>query len=198
VELWLSTDDNPVNKIKIVHLASYTNFQDWNKSPSQTSAPIALKAGKRYYIEVLQKEGIGGDHLSIGWQLPGNKSEFPIGENRLSPYNPGTPNNVYISSNRQGKEVNETKLSDYSELNVYPNPFTSNATIRVHAEKSGAAKVEVYDLHGRLVKKVFSGWLEGGIVSKYALESSQLTSGVYFIRLTLKSKVINQKITCSK
>jgi len=89
-ELWLSTDDNPSNKRKIAYLTGWTYPRDWNAQSAQKSAPIALEAGKRYYIEVLHKEAWGGDNVAVGWQLPNGATEAPIGGNRLSPYVTGT------------------------------------------------------------------------------------------------------------
>jgi glucose/arabinose dehydrogenase len=66
-ELWLSTNDNPVNKVKIA-LASMTGYREWGKSTSQKSGLISLEAGKRYYIEALHKESKKNDHVSVGWQ----------------------------------------------------------------------------------------------------------------------------------
>lgn len=43
----------------------------------------SVTAGRRYYVEALQKEGGGGDHLAVRWQLPGG-----IWEN---PADPGAP-----------------------------------------------------------------------------------------------------------
>src|SRR4029077_13225207 len=37
-ELWLSTDDTPLNKVKIASVPDWTNSHEWNKSPSQKSA----------------------------------------------------------------------------------------------------------------------------------------------------------------
>ena len=67
-ELWLSTTDSPGQKEKIASVDNWTNYRDWGASASQQSRQIQLEAGKRYYIEALQKEGGGGDHLSVGWQ----------------------------------------------------------------------------------------------------------------------------------
>ena len=47
-----------------------------------------LKAGRRYYVEALHKEGGGGDHVSVKWQLPNGQQEAPIPGNRLSPFVP--------------------------------------------------------------------------------------------------------------
>ncbi|MBI2927911.1 MAG: hypothetical protein HYY24_19655 [Verrucomicrobia bacterium] len=50
--------------------------RDWNGTmlrPAQdnVSAPIPLITEQRYYLEAVMKQGIGGDHLAVTWQLPG-------------------------------------------------------------------------------------------------------------------------------
>ncbi len=85
-ELWLSTDDNPANKVKVAYLLTYTNSREWNKFASQKSAQIYLQAGRRYYVEALQKEMEGGDNLAVAWQIPGGTFEAPIPGIRLSPF----------------------------------------------------------------------------------------------------------------
>ena len=45
--------------------------ETWVARPENQSAPIPLVAGQRYYIEALMKEGSGGDHLAVTWQMPG-------------------------------------------------------------------------------------------------------------------------------
>ncbi|MEO7097765.1 MAG: PA14 domain-containing protein [Luteolibacter sp.] len=72
-ELWLSTDSGVSGKRMIASVngsGGWTNFRQWDKFPTQKSATIALVQGERYYLEVLQKEGNGGDNLSIAWQEP--------------------------------------------------------------------------------------------------------------------------------
>lgn len=85
-ELWLSTDENAVNKVKIAAVTGWTDPRQWYKYGSQQSSRISLVAGKKYYIEALVKEGTGRDHLSVGWQLPGGAEELPIPGSRLIPY----------------------------------------------------------------------------------------------------------------
>ncbi|MGV3588960.1 MAG: nucleoside hydrolase-like domain-containing protein [Adhaeribacter sp.] len=85
-ELWLSTDENPVNKRKIAGVNGWTDPREWNKYSSQRSVAIRLESGKRYYIEALQKDGAGGDNLAVGWQLPNGAQERPIAGSRLSPF----------------------------------------------------------------------------------------------------------------
>lgn len=95
-ELWLSTDDQVNNKVKIASVSGYTSSRSWTKYPSQQSPSIPLIAGAKYYIEAVHKEGTQGDNLAVGWQLPSGVFERPISGSRLSPFN--TPLTVTITS----------------------------------------------------------------------------------------------------
>jgi len=84
-ELWLSSDETPAKKQKLCGLNHAVGQRDWDADPSQKSAPVPLVAGRRYYLEVLQKQGGGGEHVAAGWQLPGGAMERPLPPSRLSP-----------------------------------------------------------------------------------------------------------------
>jgi DNA-directed RNA polymerase specialized sigma24 family protein len=84
-EVWLSPDENPANRRLVCHLYDYAGRDEWAKNPSQRSQPVNLEAGKRYFIEVLYKQGGGGAHLRLGWVVPGGATERPIPPERFSP-----------------------------------------------------------------------------------------------------------------
>ena len=85
-ELWLSTDGSSANKQKIATVIGWSNIGEYTKYSGQQSALINLTAGQNYYIEVLQKEATGEDHVSVGWRLPEGTLERPISSNRISAY----------------------------------------------------------------------------------------------------------------
>lgn len=85
-ELFLSPDESPGRKVKIAAVLGVTSPRGWTDNAAAKSAIIPLKAGKRYYVELLHKEGGGEDHFAVGWQLPDGVLERPIPGNRLSPY----------------------------------------------------------------------------------------------------------------
>jgi len=102
-ELWLNASgQDPAGAARIAHISGtqFTHSAQWWKqevSPhadlQQRSAPVSLAAGQQYYIEVLHKEGTGGDAVAVGWQLPNGDYERPIPAWRLSPFTGGAPNN---------------------------------------------------------------------------------------------------------
>ena len=67
----------------IAGVPQWTGSREWTKFASQQSVPISLMVGRKYYIEALAKEGGGGDHVAVRWQLPGGVWENPT--------NPGAP-----------------------------------------------------------------------------------------------------------
>lgn len=58
--------------------------QVWDKEPVQASKPIFLIAGRRYYIEVLHKQGTLGN-LAVAWQPPKGERAIITGA-FLSPF----------------------------------------------------------------------------------------------------------------
>ncbi|MEL6824594.1 MAG: Ig domain-containing protein, partial [Calditrichota bacterium] len=52
--LLLSSDANSVNAAQIANVPSWSASRQWEKFPQQQSGQIALVAGERYYIELLQ------------------------------------------------------------------------------------------------------------------------------------------------
>ncbi len=67
-QFYLSTDDTKANLSLICEVESYTNWDQHDKYPEQTSAAITLTAGQYYYFELYNLEGTGGDHAQVYWQ----------------------------------------------------------------------------------------------------------------------------------
>ena len=91
-ELWISMNDNPVNKMSIASVSDWTDSRQWDKYSTQKSAAIPLTGGQRYYVEALQKEARGGDNLAVGWAKPNESTSTPsevIPGSVLSPF--GSP-----------------------------------------------------------------------------------------------------------
>jgi hypothetical protein len=78
--LWLSRNENPAEKVRIATAAD-------NAMSTPQSAPITLVAGRRYFIQAVQKIGRGSSHLAVSWQPPGGEREVIPGQ-FLSPLEP--------------------------------------------------------------------------------------------------------------
>ncbi len=79
---YLNTDSadslNPAKTNLICHVPGWSNTREWNKYPTQQSAPITLQKGVTYFLQILHKEGTGGDHIVLGWQTPSGTLELPM------------------------------------------------------------------------------------------------------------------------
>ena len=73
-ELWLSTDESPANAVKIAQESQWQGVRNFQAEGDESvSAPIALEAGKAYFVEMVVKEGGVGDNSAVAWRLAGEK-----------------------------------------------------------------------------------------------------------------------------
>ena len=72
-QLFLSTDDKEANLVQIAEETGCCNFFTEPDSP-RTSEPVALTAGKKYFIRLIYKEGGGGDYGQVAWRKEGDKT----------------------------------------------------------------------------------------------------------------------------
>jgi len=84
-ELWLSTDQTAAAKVKIAAVTGDVPYVKWPHTHEVQSAPVALIAGQRYYLEVLQKPDAGSTQLCVRWRLPNGVEQRPIPAARLAP-----------------------------------------------------------------------------------------------------------------
>ena len=82
----------------------------------------------------------------------------------------------------------------------FPNPLTAGreGRIRYTLERSGRAKVEIFNLEGRLVRTVFEGQALGGTNeltwNGTDLKGHPVASGVYYLRLRTESEDLSRRI----
>jgi len=76
----------------------------------------------------------------------------------------------------------------------YPNPFNDQTVIAFDVDKGGDLILDILDLQGRIVTRMFRGYLESGH-HHVTLNGSDMVSGYYFIRLRGSDRVdINKMI----
>jgi probable HAF family extracellular repeat protein len=127
-ELLLSSDDQPGNKQRIARVDFWTDFRSWTQFGTQRSAPIALEAGKRYYLEANMVEAGGLDNLSVRWDLPDGSSEAPIPAFRFIAHDHfGTwnvaedePTRIYLTAN--DFEVLQTEAGATLDFSIVQGP----------------------------------------------------------------------------
>lgn len=196
-ELWLSKDNLALNKTKIAYSLSWTGFREWTRFASQKSAQVYLEVGKKYYVEALQKDGAGGDHLSVSWQLPDGTMEAPIAGSHLSP---ATAVNTTIANKSnaimQNTAAENTLVPETIKfINAYPNPFSGRTTVILTPAETGTASVAIYDGQGRLMQKLYNGTLNKNKTQQFVF-NSKLKAGVYYVRCMVNGRSVGYTLIC--
>jgi len=73
--LSLSTDDSPKNLKMIARCDYHSRYNMFDRTKSK---PVALKKGRKYYIQIDMWEYEGEDHLQVAWIAPGEKTPVLI------------------------------------------------------------------------------------------------------------------------
>jgi hypothetical protein len=81
----------------------------------------------------------------------------------------------------------------------FPNPFNANTIIRFSLPEAGQISLMVYDVNGRVVRKLVNEYLLAGVHGVLwdgnDLTGRQMASGVYLYRLVTPSRMITRRMT---
>jgi hypothetical protein len=83
-------------------------------------------------------------------------------------------------------------------VETYPNPVSSQATVRVATGEAQDLSVEVYDLLGRQVARLYDGKVVPSQPKTIRLESSSFSSGTYFLRVQGEADTKTSRLTIVK
>ncbi len=143
-ELNLSTDEQRANVRTIAFNDRYTGLREWNKYPSQKSVEIELRQGQKYYIEGLMKQGSGGDHMSVAWRKPSDRSgalpEEVVPGSVLTSELTTPVTGVAVNSTQADIEVGET-LQLVEQIEPV---FASNTNVMWVSENNTIVTVDAY------------------------------------------------------
>jgi flagellar hook assembly protein FlgD len=81
---------------------------------------------------------------------------------------------------------------------AFPNPFRGATTIELSLPRRMHARLDVFDLRGRLVRKLVDEPLDGG-VTRVTWDgrdhaAREVATGIYFCRFVTENKTIARKI----
>ena len=97
-----------------------------------------------------------------------------------------TGHTIYVSFKltTSVKELNVAIPTEYFLFQNYPNPFNPSTIIRYDLPKEGMVSIKIYDMLGIEVKTLVNEYKSAGIYN-IEFNASNLTSGIYFYKLTL-------------
>lgn len=77
-ETWLYFSSTPDFNLAtvIAEVPGWTHNSEFDKYISQTSTTISLTKGQIYYIEINNKQGVGGHHFGVAWKTPSNTDNW--------------------------------------------------------------------------------------------------------------------------
>jgi len=96
-----------------------------------------------------------------------------------------------------GLSVESDFLSDKLSLQAYPNPFNPSTMISFNLPNSQQIKLAVFNAKGQLVKTLFSGVMSAGCHT-IRFDGSNLSSGIYFYRLSTQGSAQTKKMILMK
>lgn len=121
------------------------------------------------------------NHLAQSWQA----STAPHGS-------PGQPNG-WVG-------VNDTPVyapADYCLHSPYPNPFNNQTMLSFSVAHPGLVTLTVYDVSGREIAELANGYYDAGLF-EVNFDAKELSTGVYFVRMTAGSFTDVRKIVLMK
>ena len=81
--------------------------------------------------------------------------------------------------------------------NIYPNPFNPAAQISFSIPKEGYAKLSAFDMTGKEVDIIHEGYQSAGFHT-YTWNASEMSSGVYYLRLSIGDRSTTAKAVLMK
>ena len=95
-------------------------------------------------------------------------------------------------TDRRGSSGENVKFVSGNNLSVYPNPASDRVSITFTTAVSCKAKLELYDMSGKLVKNLYEGVLSKNARQKIELSTSSLPAGIYIVNLQTENEIVSQ------
>jgi hypothetical protein len=107
-----------------------------------------------------------------------------------APYlNPGTT----VSGTKTPPVVQDSR--SVSNLKIYPNPIENEVNFSYHLTKESNVSIKIMDILGNEVVTLLSQKLQAGDQVNTFNLSSKITSGIYFVRITVGNEPIVKRIS---
>jgi len=87
---------------------------------------------------------------------------------------------------------------EFANLKVYPNPFSDRLRFEFVSPESVNARIDLYDMTGRMVKTIFELPIEGGTMYNAEFKPDVIISGMYIYRMTMGEAIFNGKVVFKK
>jgi hypothetical protein len=176
-----------------VVLRSFTNYlPGWTINRPDMYYPIdaGYPAGNYTFT------GKVGQHPDIAWDESGfpytkEGTDFVAG---FIPYPVGGAPDPFAEID---KGTITLTPAEFSLSGVYPNPFNPVAVLNYNLPETSRVTLMIYDIQGRQVATLINGWRDAGS-HEITFNASNLSSGIYFARLSAGDFTQTQKLVLMK
>jgi hypothetical protein len=172
-----------------------------------TVGSVVFNLNNRYIVrENLAPYAIGGDIKGDYryWTLPTGKHTLTATPYSKT-YGKGTKGKTHsvtftvVDLSETGRAANaEKEITDVQNregsLRATPNPFSGQTTIHFSVPISGRTVLEVYDMKGAVMARLYEAQAEAGKTYRVPFDSKGLNSGMYMVRLITDKKVQSYKL----
>lgn len=83
-------------------------------------------------------------------------------------------------------------------ISVYPNPFVHQTNLTVAVPETQNVRIELFDALGRNISTIFDDIMNGKSIYDFNINSNELLSGIYFVKVSGNSFIRTEKIILSK
>jgi len=83
---------------------------------------------------------------------------------------------------------------EFAVLKVYPNPFTDILRFNFVSPESVNARIDLFDMNGRMIKTIFEKPIEAGVNYEAEFIPENIMSAIYFYRVTMGNEIFRGKV----
>ena len=167
---------------------------------SNLSWVVSDNTSKPDWINKSPKTGTGNGKVDVSW-LPNPSSSPRTGQliwksgsitKVTTITQAGSTTNFAKEAGAESEKNSEVIPTNFALAN-YPNPFNPTTTIQFDLPESGHAELVVYNSLGQQVANLVSEYKNAGTY-QIMFDASELTSGIYFSRLTFGNQIKTSKL----
>ena len=178
---------------------------------NELTGPIPPSIGNLSSLEILKldnnqitghiPDSICALDIVFNWQNDLFGDNFAVYNNQLCPPYPDCVSDyvgIQDTSNCTQADITAAPIpSDYELREPYPNPFNARATIGFSLPLKDMVSIDIYDMNGRRIRSLVHGIFDSGRQEVH-WDAGDLSSGIYFIRMSSRDFMETKKVTLIK
>ncbi|MEO6916186.1 MAG: T9SS type A sorting domain-containing protein [Chitinophagaceae bacterium] len=109
-------------------------------------------------------------------------------DTHLSPFPPNSGSSNGVTPN----------VLSGDNLIVFPNPFLNQIQVRFTTKETGNVNIRLFDMHGNLIRLVYTGRVQAASQQKLVMQSVGLINSTYILQFSTTSGVVSKQIILSR